>query len=254
MRETVNLTVQMRDTIEQEISQRTGHHQQAVRKLQTAAGAVQPGSSGSTRKPLVMLAHGDSWFDYPLSGNNVSLDGSTDIIAHLSAMGDVKPIILNVSHFADATSEELSLPKQQRMIETLQDPRNWLKSGKPDAILYSGGGDDIAGNQFCIFLDYSSPSAAGLNMTALSRRVGRRRGIVSRPVRFPRPLRARSANLWPLLRFSDSQRNPSPVCGSVARALAPVLRLERGRRKGNRAASAAGVQGHARPPGRRHRE
>ena len=70
-------------------------------------------------------------------------------------MGDVPPVILNVSHYGDATTDEMSLPKQLWLIQVLQDPSNWLATGKPDFILFSGGGDDIAGDQFCIFLDYA---------------------------------------------------------------------------------------------------
>ena len=54
-------------------------------------------------------------------------------------------------------------PKQQLMITALQDPANWLSNGKPDAILFSGGGNDIAGDQFCVFLDYATFATAGLN-------------------------------------------------------------------------------------------
>jgi hypothetical protein len=36
------------------------------------------------------------------------------------------------------------------MITALQDNSNWLESGKPDAILFSGGGNDVAGDQFCV--------------------------------------------------------------------------------------------------------
>jgi len=57
----------------------------------------------------------------------------------------------------------MSWPKQERMIQSLQDNANWLAEGKPDAILFSGGGDDIAGNQFCIFLDYPNVSSTGLD-------------------------------------------------------------------------------------------
>jgi hypothetical protein len=49
----------------------------------------------------------------------------------------------------------MSWPKQQRMITAIQDPSNWLDSGKPDAILFSGGGNDVAGDQFAVFLDYA---------------------------------------------------------------------------------------------------
>jgi hypothetical protein len=113
-----------------------------------------------------MLAQGDSWFDYPLSGNNLSLQ-STDIIAQLTSMGTTNPVIYNTAHFGDATTVEMSLPKQERMIAALQDPANWLGNGKPDAILFSGGGDDIAGDQFCIYLDFAPAASGGLNAARL---------------------------------------------------------------------------------------
>jgi hypothetical protein len=75
-----------------------------------------------------MLAHGDSWFDYPLAGNSISLP-HTDIIVQLGAMGNVNPYILNMSQWGDATKDEMSLPKQQLMISALQDPANWMGSG-----------------------------------------------------------------------------------------------------------------------------
>jgi hypothetical protein len=109
-----------------------------------------------------MLAHGDSWFDYPLDGNAPTLS-DTDVIAQLRSMGRVNPIILNLSHHGDATTDELSWPKQKRMIDALNDTANWLSSGKPDAILFSGGGNDIAGEHFCIYLDYASEGHRGLN-------------------------------------------------------------------------------------------
>jgi hypothetical protein len=156
MNGSIELHQQMRDSINNEIADRTKSHQSAIAGLK-AAGA--PLASG----PLVMLAHGDSWFDYPLSGNDLSLV-STDVIAQLGSMGAANPVILNLSHHGDATTDEMSLPKQQRMIESLQDPSNWMDHGKPDAILFSGGGNDIAGNQFCIFLDHSdTPGSTGLN-------------------------------------------------------------------------------------------
>ncbi len=121
--------------------------------------------------PLVMLAHGDSWFDYPLDGNGVSL-GDTDVIAQLRSLGNINPVILNLSHHGDASTDELSWPKQQRMIDALQDPANWMESGRPDAILFSGGGNDIAGDQFCIFLNYATPGAEGLNAERFANALG----------------------------------------------------------------------------------
>ena len=57
----------------------------------------------------------------------------------------------------------MSLPKQQRLLASLNDPADWGITGKPDAILFSGGGDDIAGDQFCIYLDYAAQGSSGLN-------------------------------------------------------------------------------------------
>jgi hypothetical protein len=126
--------------------------------------------------PLMMLAHGDSWFDYPLDGNDITLSGRTDIIQHLDpdstndeSMLAARPvtgrqfIIHNVSHWGDATTDEMSLQGQTYMRTELQ---KFWDGRKPDAILFSGGGNDIVGaDQFCIYLDYAPPppGSAGLN-------------------------------------------------------------------------------------------
>ncbi len=147
--------------IKSEIAQRTQIHQAKIAALKTARAERFAAGAPAAPTPLVMLAHGDSWFDYPLNGNDLSLS-ETDVIAHLQSMGNLHPVIQNISHYGDATSEEMSWPKQQRLIDSLKDPANWLEKGKPDAILFSGGGNDVAGDQFCIFLDYADASGPGL--------------------------------------------------------------------------------------------
>src|SRR6185437_297023 len=79
-------------------------------------------------------------------------------------MGSPPPRILNLSHFGDATMDEMGLEKQKRLIKALNNTNNWL-NGKPDAILFSGGGNDIAGDPFCIYLDYKNAAShtPGLN-------------------------------------------------------------------------------------------
>jgi hypothetical protein len=125
----------------------------------------------------------------------VSFD-HTDVIAQLTTTGGAPPVILNVSHYGDATTDELSLPKQQRMIQALQDPSNWLDAAKPDAILFSGGGNDIAGEQFCIFLNYAAPGATGLNM-----------------VRFEKALEMVEASYLDLFAFRDRYARDTPIFG-----------------------------------------
>jgi hypothetical protein len=161
---TLHLQQATRQSIEADIAARTRQHQAAVARLRTAqADAVALGARPAPT-PLILLAHGDSWFDYPLTGNGLPI-AQTDIIAQLGNIGDLAPAILNISHYGDATTQEMALPKQQRLLAGLRDPANWGTTGKPDAILFSGGGDDIAGDQFCIYLDYAAQGSNGLNAT-----------------------------------------------------------------------------------------
>jgi len=71
----------------------------------------------------------------------------------------------------EAAIDEMSLTKQERMITVLRDPSNWI-NGKPDAILFSAGGNDIAGDQFCIFLDFNDGHSPGLNQDRFSKALG----------------------------------------------------------------------------------
>lgn len=161
MRQTVTLKQQLGTAIESEISARVQQHQATIARLKSAQASMAAAGKPPPAAPLVMLAQGDSWFDYPLNGNGLSL-GNTDIIAHLQGMGKINPVIANLAHFGEASTDEMSLPKQERMIQLLRDPSNWLGQGKPDAILFSAGGNDIAGDQFCIFVGYAAHGESGL--------------------------------------------------------------------------------------------
>jgi hypothetical protein len=138
---------QMQELIGDEIARRVKIHQQEIARATARRERV-----GVEAPPpqLELLAMGDSWFDYPLNGNVPA--ERTDIIVHLKRMGTPRPIILNISHWGYATTQLMAWPKQKELIDQLQDPRNWTR-GKPDAILFSGGGNDVAGDQFSIFLD-----------------------------------------------------------------------------------------------------
>jgi hypothetical protein len=162
IRQSLVLRKQLSDSIKSEIAERTAAHQARIAALKTVRARPLAMGVQATPEPLVLLAVGDSWFDYPLDGNGISL-GDTDLIAQLQTMGTTNPLILNISHYGDATTQEMSWPKQERLIQSLQDPANWRDGKDPDAILFSGGGNDIAGNQFCIFLDYANASTTGLD-------------------------------------------------------------------------------------------
>jgi hypothetical protein len=140
-----------RKRIQRDIDERIAVHKANIVRLAAAQASASTLGVEVRNRPLILLAQGDSWFDYPLTGNGLPLV-DTDVIAQLRRIGRMPPTILNLAHHGDAAVDEMSLPKQERMIAVLRDASNWI-NGKPDAILFSAGGNDIAGDQFCIFLD-----------------------------------------------------------------------------------------------------
>jgi hypothetical protein len=126
-----------KEKIEADLALRKQVHRANVARLKAARISAKTLGLAAQLQPLVMLAQGDSWFDYPLDGNNPTLQ-DTDAIAQLRRLGNMPPTILNQAHYGETSVDEMSLPKQQRMIEALTDSSNWV-DGKPDAILFSAG-------------------------------------------------------------------------------------------------------------------
>src|SRR5436190_6513971 len=98
----------------------------------------------------VLIAEGDSWFDYPLQ----------DVLRLLEDdhLFDVE----SVAHKGDCVEDMAHSPGQfeefARRLEKL------LRQGKvPRAILLSGGGNDIAGDEFAILLNHAASSLPVLN-------------------------------------------------------------------------------------------
>lgn len=94
--------------------------------------------------PLNLLAQGDSWFDYPLP-----FPTHSDIIAHLRHLPGKTPLILSLAHHGEAAEDMLGVKKLHELLDQLRNPE---QNGKYDAILFSGGGNDIAGDQFRLWL------------------------------------------------------------------------------------------------------
>lgn len=100
-------------------------------------GAGVPGAAGSGTALPRILAEGDSWFDYPLD------DGG--VITHLETIARIE--ILNLAHRGDEVRSMLALEQRKRLTRYLSDD-----SYDFDALLFSGGGNDIVGDQFCLWL------------------------------------------------------------------------------------------------------
>jgi hypothetical protein len=117
----------------------------------TAREAAQAATFGAMRqqgqRPLNLIATGDSWFDYPLTGQ---VPIPSDVIAQLRRHAQPTPLILNLAHHGDAVTGILGTSKRARLAAALADQATY---GKFDAILFSGGGNDIAGDEFRFWLN-----------------------------------------------------------------------------------------------------
>ena len=89
--------------------------------------------------PVKILVEGDSWFDYPLS---------RDTIGCLRRLVKNPELMLSLAHFGDTAEVMLSLEQRERLRKMLASSAN----GEFEALLFSGGGNDLAGNQFCLWL------------------------------------------------------------------------------------------------------
>lgn len=122
--------------IERERQRRIAQHKRAVATQGIGERTFAARTAGT---PLNLFAEGDSWFDYPLS---------EDTIGWIGDIGTPNPLILNLAHAGDAATEMLGVSKRKRIIENLRNQEN----GTFDALLFSGGGNDIAGDQFCLWV------------------------------------------------------------------------------------------------------
>jgi lysophospholipase L1-like esterase len=105
---------------------------------------------GTSKSVGVLIAEGDSWFDYPMQ----------DVLRLLE--DDYLFEIESVAHKGDCV-EDMAHSKGQfeefaRRLEKL------LRAAKvPRAILLSGGGNDIAGDEFAILLNHAASTLPPLN-------------------------------------------------------------------------------------------
>jgi len=212
-----------RKRIERDIDERVAVHKANILRLATAQASATALGVAVRNRPLILLAQGDSWFDYPLTGNGLPLV-DTDVIAQLRRIGPMPPTILNLAHHGDAAVDEMSLPNQERMLAALRDPSNWI-NGKPDAILFSAGGNDIAGDQFCIFLDFNDGRTPGLNADRFGKALGMVEACYLDLFALRDRIAPRRSHLRTLLRLPDPERGPSRLCRALAQAVAGLLQL-----------------------------
>ena len=98
----------------------------------------------------VLIAEGDSWFDYPFN----------DVLSLLE--DDFGYEVESVAHYGH-TVEDMAYSGEQFRDFTAK-LEKLLRNGRvPDAILLSGGGNDIAGDQFGVLLNHAASGLPPLN-------------------------------------------------------------------------------------------
>lgn len=129
-----------RSAIDAVINTRISDHQSFIRAY--------PRPADLSHHPLNILADGDSWFDYPYGGPAPHLH--SDITRKLGGYRKLGgqlidgSSILNLAHFGNTAEELMKGRLRERLATMMGDKAN----GTFDAIMFSGGGNDLAGDQF----------------------------------------------------------------------------------------------------------
>ena len=104
---------------------------------------------------LVLVAEGDSWFDYPW----------LDVLGALEDNYGYE--VEEVAHKGDRV-EDMAYAESQ-LVDFNRKLEKVIRRGeRPRAILLSGGGNDIAGDDFHIFLNHRASGAPGLNESVVA--------------------------------------------------------------------------------------
>jgi hypothetical protein len=133
-------------------------------KIQAMTAAGLPAAEAAVSSTAgLLVAEGDSWFDYPFH----------DVLEELEDRHayDVE----SVAHRGDPI-EEMAYGKNQ-LEELTRRIEKVLRHGTvPKAILLSGGGDDVAGTEFGMLLNHEHSAIAGLNASIVE-------GVIEQRVR-----------------------------------------------------------------------
>lgn len=167
---------------------------------------------------LHLLAEGDSWFDYPVPEGNMP---RTDVLAHLNALPQNPPLILSLAHWGDATTQMLGLKQRAKLRQVLTQPTRPF-----DAILFSGGGNDVVGDTFTLWLKQASSPAANPAQAVNDDALEAVLGVVRAAYRDLMSLRDELAPGVPIFTHGYDFAWPTNigVCAIVGPWLAPSLR------------------------------
>jgi hypothetical protein len=143
--------VALRAAAEMELAKRLAAYRAAIASPRALrAGAAE--EAAAARVPRI-VAEGDSWFAYPDflgTGGNV-----IDHLARIFAQNGRQIALLNLASNGDEARQMLSLTQHRRLFEVLSD-----SALRPDVLLFSGGGNDLVGDYFSLWLKHKMTAGA----------------------------------------------------------------------------------------------
>jgi hypothetical protein len=146
--------LEQRETVLTELVQKEGLRSMAA--LQPEAPEPQlVQAMGSLGNSGVLVAEGDSWFDYPWA----------DIVGLLEDQHGFD--VESVAHKGDRV-EAMAYSDGQLADFTRRIEKLLRRNVVPRAILLSGGGNDVAGEEFYMLLNHASSATPGLNATVVN--------------------------------------------------------------------------------------
>jgi hypothetical protein len=156
----LQLEIQLRQARKEEIERRVAAHNLEVQQNRSGSERRTARGSAPRRTSLDFLAIGDSWFEYPLTDDGLITGFNQAILGEvgtqLRCMGNPPPTILSYALHGLSTTAMLTYERQEQILSALTDSNTtqWNNAITADGILVSAGGDDIAGDQFAIYIDY----------------------------------------------------------------------------------------------------
>jgi lysophospholipase L1-like esterase len=127
------------------------------------AGGVALAQPAVTSTAGVLVAEGDSWFDYPFH----------DVLEELEDRHAYD--IESVAHHGDPI-EEMAYSGNQLEELTRRIEKVLRRGVTPKAILLSGGGNDVAGTEFGMLLNHARSAISGLNLSVVD-------GVINQRIR-----------------------------------------------------------------------
>ena len=121
-----------------------------------------------TKRTFKLLAQGDSWFDYPPGTDLIDCLHSNHghIITNIAVAGST----LNDEAYGPVPRQMFGLPlgtKQSNDPDRITELVNRILTDRPQALLLSAGGNDIAGDEFFSFVNNAKSGLSAINQKVL---------------------------------------------------------------------------------------